>query len=123
MLTHERRPAEEAATRAGWPTTSVLGIDEASVYLAGFDAGENVGRTIGGAEAWRAGYAAGFAEGRSTATEEFDQSIRDELTDANRALATRLTSRPDFATLCERRGEPEAAARQRRLLHARGVDQ
>ena len=39
----------------------------------------------------------------------------------NRALVSALTSRPDHATLCELRGEPERAQRARDLLRERGI--
>lgn len=70
-------------------------------WQAGCDFGHGLG--------YRAGYEAAVAE-------------QAELDRRAAAAVSTAVKHPDFATLCERRGEPERAERQRRTLVARGID-
>ena len=67
-------------------------------------------------EYWRSGYQYGYAAGVAAAVAE--QAALDRRAAAAVSAATKG---PDYATLAERRGEPERAERQRRILAERGI--
>ncbi len=91
------------------------------VWLDGFDAGRDVGR----AEAFRAGHTTGYelghGEGYAEGVDDADAERSAILGDRNRALVRLLTTSPDYAALCELRGEPERAEAQRSALAGNGV--
>ena len=97
-----------------------IGIDPAA-WLAGFDSG----RAVGELEAEVRGRRDGYAAGRADEADERDRADEIELEawrdQVNRTASALVASRTPFDQLCERRGEPERAAAQRRLLAARGV--
>lgn len=67
-------------------------------------------------EYWRSGYTFGWQAGYAAA--EADQAELDRRAAESVKVAARGT---DYATLCERRGEPDRAERQRRILIGRGI--
>jgi len=67
-------------------------------------------------EYWRSGYQYGWAAGFAAA-----EAAQAELDRRAAAVVSAATRHPDLATLAERRGEPERAERQRRILAERGI--
>ncbi len=128
--TRERRPgrggADSEDVQAGSPNSSTIrpqpdGPRARDAFLAGFDCGEHVGRTLGELDGWRAGYAAGRADGRAEALAEVDerQATRDDA--LVRSIAATAARGVPFADLCDRRGQHNRADAQRRALRERGV--
>lgn len=65
---------------------------------------------------YEAGVVTGVQMGRQQAEDEHRG-----LSEVSAAIARQVADLGPFADLCDRRGEPERAARQRALLAARGV--
>ncbi len=90
-------------------------------YLDGYTTGENVGRMLGYVEGHHDGYDRGYEDGRAEALAEVETEWSAFLDGHNRRLVAAVASRPDRATLSERRGEPERAEATRRLWRERGI--
>ena len=115
--TDERRPLG-APNGPGEDNTTVPAIVAgASEFLAGYDCGVAVVELEAEARGWRAGYAAGRAD--EAAERDAADAAAAEV--AHRRHAAFLASLTPYDELAERRGMPEAAARQRAILAANGV--
>ena len=116
MTADERRPAEDqAASEEAWLPS--LSLPAAADWLAGFDAGRAVGELETSVTAWPAAYAAGRAD--EAAERDAADAAAAEV--AHRRHAAWLASLTPYDELAERRGMPEAAARQRAILAERGI--
>ena len=69
---------------------------------------------------WLDGYEAGWRDRTVVALNDADAAWWDVRAEGGR-VARMLAASPPYAELCEQRGEPERAARQRRILADRGV--
>lgn len=69
---------------------------------------------------YMAGYEAGWRDRTVVALDDADAAWWDVRTQAGRVARMLASSKP-YADLCEQRGEPERAARQRQILADRGV--
>ena len=87
----------------------------------GYCSGALTGYTAGVTDTWEIAFELGRRQGANDAAELRDEQHSAYLDAENRALVSALTSRPDHATLCELRGEPERAQRARDLLRERGI--
>lgn len=96
-------------------------LREIEKFTYAFDSGRAVGDAEGHRRGHLEGYDAGLAEGRAQRDAELEAERAAWLSEANGALVADLTSRPDYATLCELRGEHHRAARHRALLSERGI--
>jgi len=115
----ERRPVRAPHG----PAEDIYSVPDHAAFLYAFDCGENVGELRGETRGYRDGFADGDAHGHARAMEEVEaaeSAWRDQIV---RSASRLVTSRTPFAELSERRGEPERAERQRRLLAERGVTQ
>lgn len=65
---------------------------------------------------YEAGVVQGIAIGRQQAEDEWRGRM-----EVSAAIARLVAARPTYADLCDRRGEPDRAARQREILRDRGV--
>lgn len=65
---------------------------------------------------YEAGLEHGIALGRCQVLDEWRGQMA-----VSAAIARMVADAPSFAELCERRGEPERAARQRHILLERGI--
>ena len=91
------------------------------VWLDGWDSGRAVGDTEGYARGHRTGYGKGREDGRAEALAEVEARESAWLDAVNRRTVGTVLARGDYAALCELRGEPGRAARQRAILSGRGV--
>lgn len=119
MRAEKSRPAGDRAAEvnhSGGGSTAVILPENVPEFAAMTPRG----RFVAG-EYWSAGcefgYASGYAAGYEAA-----EAAQAELERRAFSGVSAAVKHPDFATLCERRGEPERAERQRRTLVARGID-
>ena len=87
----------------------------------GYCSGALTGYTAGVTDTWEIAFEIGRRQGAHDAADLWDEQHSAYLDAENRALVSALTSRPDHATLCELRGEPDRAQRARALLRERGI--
>lgn len=108
----EGAPGEKGAHsvkfQAGWPSSSLADVPGLDTMT---DRAQHIAM-----EYWRSGYTFGWQAGYAAA-----EAAQAEL-DRRAAESVRVAARgTDYATLCERRGEPERAEAQRRTLAERGI--
>lgn len=65
-------------------------------------------------------YEAGLEHGIALGRQQVEDEWRGRM-EVSAAIARQIAARGSYAELCERRGEPERAARQRALLAERGI--
>ena len=91
------------------------------LWLDGWDSGRAVGDVEGFTRGHRAGFDTGDAHGYARAMAEVEARESAWLDAVNRRTVGTVLARGDYAALCELRGEPGRAARQRAILSGRGV--
>ena len=72
------------------------------------------------ANLWDAAYTAGYTDGIAAGRAQVETEDADRWA-TMRATIHHLAQQPDYATLAERRGDRDRAARQRQILHERGI--
>lgn len=101
---------------ATMPTAALAELESAfrmGERLAYFEAWET-----GARESGRTQYALGYARGQRDLAVALADDLRNRLAEHARLTVRDLAGQPDYPTLCERRGEPDRAARARRNIRS-----
>lgn len=124
---HQRRAMDHAeATLPAWASSpgslSANAAEQVSLTIA---FGERIGYAEGYENALKAGLwagiALGVAQGQAVLARSQDRDHRAFLSAFSRQEARTVARSVPYAKLCERRGEPERAARAREILRERGI--